>query len=589
MFDWDDQEIANVIWGEASEADDHLVPYPEEIEKKPLPTVVGHGTKEFNSEAMNSKTSEQKTHATKSNSQGDTPRNNDIVSAIRVVIDPQPDSSPFVASKTCHNGIAVNAEVQNGMENSERQQEDIDLGEILDDSWANIGSFDDLDRIFSTDDVVGCLSLDSTQEFWSSSRDVISDAEKSSSAAQDSRSWTLGASGDTSGHFEINAEYCQGERTSFNPGCGKIDDSTSYSRQNLCARLDQVEHTFGTTASLLNEKTTSKLHLAAEKVATPNKSLGKNWSKNKSKHGDNANKASNLRLPSEMYVTQTAPAVPAEQCDSQCAPETMQNFPSSFVCEQRLSPEFGSLGYQYFSNPYVASCAYRSFTHQYTAIPLLQLTDNEHQSALSSSEASPHDAVSLSNSVEPSAKPHNMTLQEKIEKLRGRQKMRAILAIQKQQQQLSHQVSGANFSITFNGSQVDQILDMGKTSIPVRGNMSSLCIDRDFTKLDDLITTSLDVQNVEDTVLHQLQDIIDKLDVRIRLCVRDSLFRLAHNATQRQYTSDTNSTNRSSACKSDVGKGEIRIHDRFSGTSNVETKTNHVDRAVAHLLFHQHS
>lgn len=40
-----------------------------------------------------------------------------------------------------------------------------------------------------------------------------------------------------------------------------------------------------------------------------------------------------------------------------------------------------------------------------------------------------------------------------------------------------------------------------------------------------------------------------QLDSRIRLCIRDSLFRLAKSAVQRHYTSDTSSTNTCSNSK----------------------------------------
>ena len=44
-------------------------------------------------------------------------------------------------------------------------------------------------------------------------------------------------------------------------------------------------------------------------------------------------------------------------------------------------------------------------------------------------------------------KPLTMTPQEKIEKLRRRQQMQAMLAIQKQQQEFSHQVPSSNKSM----------------------------------------------------------------------------------------------------------------------------------------------
>ncbi|EPS58888.1 hypothetical protein M569_15926, partial [Genlisea aurea] len=34
MFDWNDEELTNVLWGEAGERNDHIVPYPDQIDDK---------------------------------------------------------------------------------------------------------------------------------------------------------------------------------------------------------------------------------------------------------------------------------------------------------------------------------------------------------------------------------------------------------------------------------------------------------------------------------------------------------------------------------------------------------------------------
>ncbi|XP_052728433.1 protein LNK2-like [Vigna angularis] len=106
---------------------------------------------------------------------------------------------------------------------------------------------------------------------------------------------------------------------------------------------------------------------------------------------------------------------------------------------------------------------------------------------------------------------------------------------------------------------------------------------------DDSNTMSVAVGNdfVEDTIFYQLQDIISKLDIKIRLCIRDSLIRLAQSATQRHYASDTNSTNKSSRDELEVeAREESNKQNRYVRMPDVETETNPIDRTVAHLLFH---
>ncbi|KAK9283598.1 hypothetical protein L1049_011847 [Liquidambar formosana] len=50
MFDWNDEELSNIIWGETTESDDHIVPYPKGSEERPLVTSGDHNKKEWKQE-----------------------------------------------------------------------------------------------------------------------------------------------------------------------------------------------------------------------------------------------------------------------------------------------------------------------------------------------------------------------------------------------------------------------------------------------------------------------------------------------------------------------------------------------------------
>jgi hypothetical protein len=181
-----------------------------------------------------------------------------------------------------------------------------------------------------------------------------------------------------------------------------------------------------------------------------------------------------------------------------------------------------------------------------------------------------------------SINPQTMTPQEKIEKLRRRQQMQAMLAIQKQQQVLGHQVPSTSKYVTQkyhpeNQSHLsdgtDSKIEDSSTFPPIEQNDSntiSLAIDDDF---------------VEETILYKLQDVISKLDVTTRLCIRDSLFRLAQSATQRHYANDTSSTNKNNNEEYEVFAREESS--RQNRVPDIETETNSIDRTVARLLFHR--
>lgn len=146
--------------------------------------------------------------------------------------------------------------------------------------------------------------------------------------------------------------------------------------------------------------------------------------------------------------------------------------------------------------------------------------------------------------------PLSMTPQEKIEKLRKRQQMRALVAIRKQQQEFT-QIP--NLTSCSNEIQIDKSLMVNRSSL-------------------------------EDSILHQLENVISTLDIQIRVCIRDSLFRLSQSALKRQYDGERVSTNETA----DVIKEELGSSTKRSARNpEGETKTNPIDRVVAHLLFHR--
>ncbi|GJY94613.1 synaptobrevin, longin-like domain protein [Tanacetum coccineum] len=77
-----------------------------------------------------------------------------------------------------------------------------------------------------------------------------------------------------------------------------------------------------------------------------------------------------------------------------------------------------------------------------------------------------------------------------------------------------------------------------------------------------------------------------QLGVEIRLCIRDSLFRLAESALQRHCEGDIVSANKSRDDPTAITEERLYTSKSSARTPDGETKTNPLDRAVAHLLFH---
>ncbi|XP_038975673.1 protein LNK1-like isoform X4 [Phoenix dactylifera] len=83
----------------------------------------------------------------------------------------------------------------------------------------------------------------------------------------------------------------------------------------------------------------------------------------------------------------------------------------------------------------------------------------------------------------------------------------------------------------------------------------------------------------------QLQDVMLQLDSGTRLCIRDSLYRLAQSAERRHNFISANNSSK------ERGGGILDTEEsnRSAGYITTETETNSIDRSIAHLLFHRPS
>ncbi|KAJ0525212.1 putative LNK family protein [Helianthus annuus] len=94
------------------------------------------------------------------------------------------------------------------------------------------------------------------------------------------------------------------------------------------------------------------------------------------------------------------------------------------------------------------------------------------------------------------------------------------------------------------------------------------------SELDEISTTFL-----------QLQQVMLPLDVRTRLCIRDSLYRLARSAEQRHNYAGISDSTRGGTFGPLMTEGTSK----YTGLMVMETDTNPIDRTIAHLLFHRPS
>ncbi|CAK9316444.1 unnamed protein product [Citrullus colocynthis] len=591
MFDWNDEELANIIWGEAADSDDHIVPYREASENY-------YDKKEWNQDTVYTKLMEQKSPGTNvDDAYGrkleSSPSNEEGTSASNLSNDPLADVSLSKPSRIDQNSKAAMTKGEPNFQSTEEGREQ--AADFVDYGWANIGSFDDLDRIFSNDDpIFGQVSLSDAGELWSSSSKDLHNSPMKLFPTVESRNLDSGV--DT---VKIkNPEYSkQNEDVSTVPN-GRSSDAGPLGLQTGSAILTNVEGDMNLTIAKdrtdlekLPNPAAATLHQRADIIASANEFSNKiGRHKKLLKSSKRSEGKSDEKMFQDLRGNWPSSTNPAGQFDNNLALQLGTSSPS--VMNRQLEG-IESLQYQRSSNPLMHQSFYPIAANAYPAVPLLsqiQPVDPQHQ-PLIGQDISPSGGNRVDKPADGFVKSLTMTPQEKIEKLRRRQQMQAMLAIQKQQQQFNNQVSTTSQCISPKCPQEIQSQHIEKTDLDSEEIYTLPALDpKSPLEQDDsnTVSTSVDRCSMEDTILCRLQEIISKLDFKIRLCIRDSLFRLAQSAMQRHYANDTSNSNKSTRDENDfTAKGEINSHCRIAGVSDAETETNPIDRTVAHLLFHR--
>lgn len=241
------------------------------------------------------------------------------------------------------------------------------------------------------------------------------------------------------------------------------------------------------------------------------------------------------------------------------------------------SPAFMGINRQ-IKFPEPASSSYNKFTtalfspsghtHMHIQDPVTPILPQFH----SSSKVPSGRSQTLNKFPASSANPLTMTPEEKIKKLRRRQQLRAMLAIRKQQKQFGHDTSESQQSLYQKNTIRDRLqLVGGNLEVDVSTLHMHSPAEQDYSGTMSLAS---DDCCPESAILYRLQDIVAKvsvvsslnfpsliyhfhltsllriyllqLDVQLRLCIRDSLCRLAQSAKQRQYAKDTGSAKKQS-------------------------------------------
>ncbi|KAK4787006.1 hypothetical protein SAY86_010839 [Trapa natans] len=618
MFDWSEEEIANIIWDEDGEGDDHRVPLPgdgkdssdkseqnQESAAK-LTGVKAPGVKRSFGNAKQESIStidkkRRRSSEVSMNSWPDLSTSSFTKNVQGALTSESTDDLSETAKYDSYKGVLEKAQTVRDHQAFENPQ-DGEQNAFVDYGWENIGSFDDLNRIFSQDEPLFSNVLSNTDGLWCP-KDVTSISLRSLSMSGDSLDLGLEVIPDASEIRQLKAENEKKDDGSHNLLCVKLDDPPSLNIQHVSALPEHAGHCRGQIKHPVKEQSNFSVadasaatsHLTANNSLTHKEysdkvSRQKKHYKEQKKQG----RKNEEKMPTVFYGAWSSTGNMSGQYEHQyqlAAPVRPSCVPSA-MNQMAQHQGIDSFQFQHMPNQYLQAPACGKFLNPFPPSlfksPILEPEKFMGQDVVSQCEISPREINTMNRQFESSDR-STMTPQEKIEKLRRRQQMRAMLAIQKQQEQFNDQAP--SYSIAQKGPiQRVQRLDGADFGL---NHMSTLPLIDTSSAVDQhgSNTTSMTVfgYDAEDSVLHQLQDVIDKLDSRMKLCIRDSLLRLAKSALQRQYTSYTSSINTRSKDETEGGpsKEDTYLDNRHVLMPDIETETNPVDRAVAHLLFHR--
>ncbi|CAL4949740.1 unnamed protein product [Urochloa decumbens] len=555
MFDWNDeqQQVGDAIWAEFNDSEDHIEPYPKGAEDS---TFGDHknNDEEAGSIAGVTKQSEgvtelqvmEKQHANLTSTH---------FSATRVDMESWPDlpslnpaldrnySDDHIAStyldfsgEASLQKVAGNTTVQlDGESEVFGNDHEEKSSSFLDCDWGNIGDFDDFDRLFSnSDSIFGNEMVANDSDFLSSSSELMDNAVQSFQIPQ----------------VPLNKK----PSSDHGPSLLLIN--------GISGGITKQENKFS------QEEDVQK---------RPVRSRRKQEEKRKSKISGDTSGFSHSKVQNPP-ASSRAPMQPVQ------------------IPQYALFQDSKNMGQVQHSNQFMFP-GYGYPTYPFPTIPLvsnIQAGDNQTKLAATSYQTladSPKQSSSIENSQDIPSRSLGMTPQEKIEKLRRRQQMQALIAIQQQQQQFDQEGSGSDTIVPQAYSVRNKKPDSLGNSIVMDENTNKVFSPEMIPTSHDEVHRSSTISDdpfIEEKIYYQLQDALGKLDTKTRLCIRDSLLRLAHSATERQITGDRSSTNKTTKDEDEAFEHDTSTRRTRSPTKEAETTTNPIDRIVAHLLFHRH-
>ncbi|XP_020257406.1 protein LNK1-like isoform X3 [Asparagus officinalis] len=592
MSGWNFGELEDIDWDVFGSCDDHIVPHqggewldgssaPSDAHKKPHLEVKNDVEKSMFSKGSATKTAlwgkEDAYYPSAKNGcssilEKSRPHTSNIIVPTlsdekRNMCSKEPSIGTRILtddSKSClsqDNGVSIDSTHLSFLE-SEQKTRDADLGYY---DWPDIGNFEDVDKMFRN---------------WDST------FGQEQTGTVDELSWFSSCS---------NAIY--GSETALEQGF----QSSSSDLANVHAKTDS----HCTNANLLSKSITAT---ADRQMSTSSNycqwldtnalSRGRSTAgKEKSFHGANdIDNAGLSQINSECSLNQNE-ATDAKQLEGQQSSEgrgTKQSTNQMLLGSDVLAPQIYSsqqfsqqnnLAPNYMHNfDRQSQLDYGIAAHQVSFAQISSSLDFEKGSTSTSSSFKVSDPIvnhptqCLENLPDQVYMPQVMAPEENMEKLyQGQQLCSTVTA----EHPMQHSAFRSKNSVQRKPSGTRDVTRRED----VNKELSTVDMDHQtVTESAGVASVSSDDISAKVTGFQQIQDVMHQLDVRTKLCIRDSLYRLARSARQRHGFTTQNFSDGTTDAEGIHG---TEASNRSVEFVDAETNTNPIDRSIAQLLFHK--
>lgn len=454
----------------------------------------------------------------------------------------------------------------------DNDHEEKESSDLLYYGWPDIGNFEDVDQMFrSCDSTFGIGSVSNEDDFsWFSSSQEFEGSEdmlRSGFKSSCSGSSPLKSTSENDGPSMSNNESLSVD--------GSIKTIISNSNSTSSQRLHSVEPAALGHMSFVNEL--GMLTEARDEFPPMEQS---NLHKNPLRlQNQPERKRNSCILENGLSIHPSGNLKSSANVKLPYGDSSYQHFPSPGI--QQQTQNVGPDSFMQTHDTYMQS-EYSHPSNQIAAIPTLTSIKSEANAhpflSVKESSFASNQVQSLKSSCDPSSKVDTVASQKKKrEKLQ--QGLQSSFTSNPRHDNLIVQAASYDPASQKNIHPCKTEVEGASMDIPAEFDSSNV-------QESSCMSTVLDEFSPEETSFRQLQHVMEKLDIRTKLCIRDGLYRLARSAEQRHICD-----NMEGCSGDDRNSSEAFIPKTYesAGFLDMETDTNPVDRSIARLLFHRPS